>query len=235
MRKIHDNGEKRPAKFDDEDQLWGIENHVSAFCRCGERLRINPPFPSMMTLHGQARHRAAGCLAASPSAACGLNFWVGLLVRRTPRPGPGVPGLCLPRAARLSGIGSPRNRASRSFAPGGSPSRPRSCGFRSTTHATVSAGANGPDLEANAIEAAKKAGVKHVVKLSVIGADNPVLIFSKWHAGLGALQHRCLRVGRAAGHTLRRGAAGSFRSGSRRGPRHQTRQLTPGLSTRPRE
>ena len=46
----------------------------------------------------------------------------------------------------------------------------------------VSTGANGPDLEANAIEAAKKAGVKHVVKLSVIGAENPVFTFSKWHA-----------------------------------------------------
>jgi uncharacterized protein YbjT (DUF2867 family) len=46
----------------------------------------------------------------------------------------------------------------------------------------MSVGANGPDLEANAIEAAKRGSVKHVVKLSVIGADNPVLILSKWHA-----------------------------------------------------
>src|SRR5207302_1171854 len=46
----------------------------------------------------------------------------------------------------------------------------------------VSAGSSGPDLEANAIEAAKQAGVRHVVKLSVIGADNPVLILSQWHA-----------------------------------------------------
>lgn len=46
----------------------------------------------------------------------------------------------------------------------------------------VSAGASGPDLEARAIDAAKKAGVKHVVKLSVIGVENPVFIFSKWHA-----------------------------------------------------
>ncbi len=46
----------------------------------------------------------------------------------------------------------------------------------------VSAGANGPALEANAVEAAKTASVKHVVKLSVIGADTPVLIFSRWHA-----------------------------------------------------
>src|SRR6266850_4841710 len=46
----------------------------------------------------------------------------------------------------------------------------------------VSAGLNGTDLEIKAIDAAKKAGVKHVVKLSVIGADSPVLTFSKWHA-----------------------------------------------------
>jgi uncharacterized protein YbjT (DUF2867 family) len=46
----------------------------------------------------------------------------------------------------------------------------------------VSAGINGSDLEIQAIDAAKKAGVKHVVKLSVIGAESPVLTFSKWHA-----------------------------------------------------
>jgi uncharacterized protein YbjT (DUF2867 family) len=46
----------------------------------------------------------------------------------------------------------------------------------------VSAGVEGPALEAKAIDAAKQAGVKHVVKLSVFGADQPVLIFSKWHA-----------------------------------------------------
>ena len=46
----------------------------------------------------------------------------------------------------------------------------------------VSAGTNGIDLEINAIDAAKKAGVRHVVKLSVIGADAPALTFSKWHA-----------------------------------------------------
>jgi uncharacterized protein YbjT (DUF2867 family) len=43
-------------------------------------------------------------------------------------------------------------------------------------------GPSGPDLEANAIEAANKAGVRHVVKLSVIGAEHPVLILSQWHA-----------------------------------------------------
>jgi uncharacterized protein YbjT (DUF2867 family) len=46
----------------------------------------------------------------------------------------------------------------------------------------VSAGPNGIDLEINTIDAAKKAGVRHVVKLSVIGADAPALTFSKWHA-----------------------------------------------------
>src|ERR1700730_2663989 len=46
----------------------------------------------------------------------------------------------------------------------------------------MSVGASGPDLEANAIEGAKRGSVRHVVKLSVIGADNPVLIISKWHA-----------------------------------------------------
>ena len=46
----------------------------------------------------------------------------------------------------------------------------------------VSAGPNGPAMEARAIDAARKAGVRHVVKLSIIGAENPVLTFSKWHA-----------------------------------------------------
>jgi uncharacterized protein YbjT (DUF2867 family) len=46
----------------------------------------------------------------------------------------------------------------------------------------VSVGANGPELEGGAIEAARQAGVSHVVKLSVIGAESPVLTFSKWHA-----------------------------------------------------
>jgi uncharacterized protein YbjT (DUF2867 family) len=46
----------------------------------------------------------------------------------------------------------------------------------------VSAGADGPTLEKNAIAAAKRAGVQHVVKLSVIGADQPEFTFAKWHA-----------------------------------------------------
>jgi len=46
----------------------------------------------------------------------------------------------------------------------------------------VSAGPHGPELESNAIDAAKRANVKHVVKLSVMGADAPELTFSKWHA-----------------------------------------------------
>ncbi len=47
----------------------------------------------------------------------------------------------------------------------------------------VSTGLDGPKLEVSAIEAAKKAGVRHVVKLSVISADNPQISFAKWHAG----------------------------------------------------
>jgi uncharacterized protein YbjT (DUF2867 family) len=46
----------------------------------------------------------------------------------------------------------------------------------------VSAGLDGPNLEIKFIDAAKKAGVRHIVKLSVIGADEPSLTFSKWHA-----------------------------------------------------
>jgi uncharacterized protein YbjT (DUF2867 family) len=47
----------------------------------------------------------------------------------------------------------------------------------------VSAGGpSGPDLEAHAIDAAKKASVRHVVRLSVITADAPVLTLSQWHA-----------------------------------------------------
>ena len=39
-----------------------------------------------------------------------------------------------------------------------------------------------PTAEPAVIDAARQAGVEHVVKLSVVGADDPVLIFSKWHA-----------------------------------------------------
>ena len=46
----------------------------------------------------------------------------------------------------------------------------------------VVTGTNGPELEIKAIDAAKKAGVKHIVKLSVIGADQPGLTLAKWHA-----------------------------------------------------
>jgi uncharacterized protein YbjT (DUF2867 family) len=46
----------------------------------------------------------------------------------------------------------------------------------------VCAGADGPTLEKNAIAAAKRAGVQHVVKLSVMGADQPEFTFAKWHA-----------------------------------------------------
>jgi (4-alkanoyl-5-oxo-2,5-dihydrofuran-3-yl)methyl phosphate reductase len=43
-----------------------------------------------------------------------------------------------------------------------------------------------PQLEANAIDAAKAAGVARVVKLSVVGADNPFDTFGRLHAELEA-------------------------------------------------
>jgi uncharacterized protein YbjT (DUF2867 family) len=46
----------------------------------------------------------------------------------------------------------------------------------------VSAPTTDPEIEGNAIDAAKKAGVEHVVKLSVFGADAPYEMFSRWHA-----------------------------------------------------
>ncbi|MFN2531587.1 MAG: SDR family oxidoreductase [Pyrinomonadaceae bacterium] len=48
----------------------------------------------------------------------------------------------------------------------------------------VSAGVEGFELEKKFIDAAQHAGVRHIVKLSVIGADNPVLTFSRWHANV---------------------------------------------------
>lgn len=46
----------------------------------------------------------------------------------------------------------------------------------------VSAGADLVRVEANAVDAAKRAGVQHVVKLSVLGADQPAIAFARWHA-----------------------------------------------------
>lgn len=46
----------------------------------------------------------------------------------------------------------------------------------------VSAGADLVEIERRVVDAAKQAGVRHVVKLSVIGADAPFLTFSNWHA-----------------------------------------------------
>jgi uncharacterized protein YbjT (DUF2867 family) len=46
----------------------------------------------------------------------------------------------------------------------------------------VATGLEGFDLEIKAIDAARKSGVHHIVKLSAIGADQPVLTFSQWHA-----------------------------------------------------
>ncbi|MBF5045784.1 SDR family oxidoreductase [Aggregicoccus sp. 17bor-14] len=65
----------------------------------------------------------------------------------------------------------------------------------------VSAGVDGRTLEKNAAAAAKRAGVKHIVKLSVIGADQPELVFSKWHAEM----ERAVRDSGAAWTFLRPG------------------------------
>jgi uncharacterized protein YbjT (DUF2867 family) len=46
----------------------------------------------------------------------------------------------------------------------------------------VSAGLDGPKLEASVIRQAAKAKVEHIVKLSVVTADDPHLTFAKWHA-----------------------------------------------------
>lgn len=46
----------------------------------------------------------------------------------------------------------------------------------------VSTGLHGIDNEMRAVDVAKRAGVKHVVKLSVIGADEPFFTIAKWHA-----------------------------------------------------
>ena len=46
----------------------------------------------------------------------------------------------------------------------------------------VSSGANLVEVEARAVDAAKQAGVTHVVKLSVMGADQPAITFARWHA-----------------------------------------------------
>ncbi|MER2561472.1 MAG: SDR family oxidoreductase [Myxococcaceae bacterium] len=47
----------------------------------------------------------------------------------------------------------------------------------------VTAGLDGARLEAKAIDAAKAAGVKHVVKLSAAGAEYEAITFAKWHRG----------------------------------------------------
>jgi uncharacterized protein YbjT (DUF2867 family) len=45
----------------------------------------------------------------------------------------------------------------------------------------VAGGVDGQALEAKAVDAAKKAGVKHVVKLSVFGAEDASITFARWH------------------------------------------------------
>lgn len=46
----------------------------------------------------------------------------------------------------------------------------------------VSSGTNLVEVETRAVDAAKRAGVEHVVKLSVLGADAPAITFARWHA-----------------------------------------------------
>ena len=46
----------------------------------------------------------------------------------------------------------------------------------------VASGLEGFDHEIRVVDAAKKHGVRHIVKLSAIGADQPLLTFSNWHA-----------------------------------------------------
>ncbi|WP_164011362.1 SDR family oxidoreductase [Pyxidicoccus trucidator] len=45
----------------------------------------------------------------------------------------------------------------------------------------VGSGVDGQVLEAKAVDAAKKAGVRHVVKLSVLGAEEEAITFARWH------------------------------------------------------
>ncbi len=45
----------------------------------------------------------------------------------------------------------------------------------------VTSGLDGPRLESATIDAAKAAGIKHVVKLSVLGAEYEAISFGKWH------------------------------------------------------
>ena len=45
----------------------------------------------------------------------------------------------------------------------------------------ATAGVDGPELEARIIDAAKSAGVKHVVKLSLMGAESEAVAFGRWH------------------------------------------------------
>ncbi|MGW3984189.1 SDR family oxidoreductase [Streptomyces mirabilis] len=47
----------------------------------------------------------------------------------------------------------------------------------------VSSGLEGPTLEKRVIDAARKAGVHRVVKLSVMTADRPRISYAKWHGG----------------------------------------------------
>ena len=56
----------------------------------------------------------------------------------------------------------------------------------------VSAGTELVKLEGNAVDAAVQAGVRHVVKLSVIGAEDPQFTFARWHR---ASEEKLMRSG----------------------------------------
>lgn len=58
----------------------------------------------------------------------------------------------------------------------------------------MSTGTNFLELETNAVNAARKARVRHVVKLSVFGADDPQIMFSHWHH---AAEHVLMKSGLA--------------------------------------
>lgn len=80
----------------------------------------------------------------------------------------------------------------------------------------VSSGANLVEVETRAVDAARRAGVEHVVKLSVIGADAPAITFARWHADserhleASGLQWTMLRPGNFMTNAL--GWAGTIRT-----------------------
>ena len=72
----------------------------------------------------------------------------------------------------------------------------------------VSTGVRLAEVEARAVDAAREAGVEHVVKLSVMGADEPAIDFARWHAAserhlmASGLQWTMLRPGSFMANSL---------------------------------